>query len=521
MKRSLQILSVLMSVILLFSSCGKITPEKVTDEMKSYFENNDYKSCKSYISSIDTGIKSRISNEALDIIENEFVEIYEKYKSYDIFDITRFDDSFIEKCARLWEIASEFTPNEEENANENLQYLHYFSVASDAMRYKEMFRMLKAMYNCGYFYWLQKSLNDYSALGDYSYFDTAKETVSEFNYSDYNPQEYYISELRSACEKIIKPLTSVTNGFATNDTNVVASAINNIYEISGIFLFACDCAETVYASLNEAMNTFRIQGAFAEYKNEITFGEARKYTEGADFGLLNIFGEGYAPPDSNDAENDGTADSQINVPKTEAVKIAVNAINKTKSYKSGITVNRRQTVNIQMTSFNTESEITSAVSLIRIQINDALKNAGGTTSASKHFVNGVCDEISLNDSIPPSGKTASLDPSFVESYTAVKGSGGYVITFTLPACTSTDDNISSNLLSMVDGFYFDNGAENIKYKTFYSQTTVSLVVNNSGYLSKYDYAISGVANCKFIENGQPIATGEFSFNQQYNYEFKY
>ena len=419
------------------------------------------------------------------------------------------------------EISSEFTPSEENNANENLQYLRYFSAASDAMRYKEMFRMLKAMYNCGYFYWIQKSLNDYSALGDYSFFDTAKETVSEFNYTDYNPQEYYISELRSACERIIKPLTSVTNGFATNDTAVVASAINNIYEISDTFLFACDCAETVYSSLNEAMNTFRIQGAFAEYKSEITFGEARKYTEGTDYGLSNIFGEGYTPLDSNEADNDGVTDNQINVSKQEAVRIAVNAINKTKAYKSGITVNRRQTVNIQMTSFNTESGLAAAASLIRIQINDALKNAGGTLTASKHFVNGMCDEISLNDSIPPSGKTASLDASFVESYTAVKGSGGYVITFNLSSSTSTDDNISSNLLSIVDGFYFDNGAENIKYKSFYGPTTISLVVNNSGYLSKYDYAINGVANCKFTENGQSVATGEFSFNQQYNYEFKY
>ncbi|MCH5189206.1 MAG: hypothetical protein J1F37_01450 [Oscillospiraceae bacterium] len=521
MKRSLKVLSVLMSVVLLFAACGKITPENTINEMKSYFENNDYKSCKSYISSIDAEIKNQISNEALDIIENEFVEIYEKYKTYDIFDITRFDDSFIENCAKLWEIASEFTPSEEKNANENLQYLRYFSAASDAMRYKEMFRMLKKMYNCGYFYWIQKSLNDYSALGDYSHFDTAKETASEFNYSDYNPQEYYISELRSACEKIIKPLTSVTNGFATNDTAVVASAINNIYEISGTFLYACDCAEAVYSSLSEAMNTFRIQGAFAEYKNEITFGEARKYTEGTEFGLSNIFGESYTPPDSNDSENDGATDNQTNVSKQEAVRIAVNAINKTKAYKSGITVNRRQTVNIQMTSFNTESEITSAVSIIRIQINDALKNAGGTSTASKHFVNGMCDEISLNDSIPPSGKAASLDASFVESYTAVKGSGGYVITFNLPSCTSTDDNISYNLLSIVDGFYFDNGAENIKYKTFYGPTAISLVVNNSGYLSKYDYAINGVANCKFTENGQSVATGEFSFNQQYNYEFIY
>ena len=174
-----------------------------------------------------------------------------------------------------------------------------------------------------------------------------------------------------------------------------------------------------------------------------------------------------------------------------------------------------------MTAFETESEITSAVSLARMKINDELKKSNGIIKDSKTFSNGVSDGISLIDTVPPSKQSASLEPSFIEEYTAVEGSGGYVITFTLPACTSTDDKKSQSLFSIVDGFYLDNSAQNIEYETFYKPTSVSLVVNNLGCLSKYSYTVSGVSNCKFTENGTQVASGEFTFTQQYDYSFVY
>lgn len=522
MRKSLKIISVLISVILLFTSCGKLSSADITGKMKSFFEKNDYTGCKSYLSSIDESAKKDASAEGLKLAEEEFAEIYQKYESYNIFDISLFDNAFIESCSNLWQVASEFTPNEENNSNENLQYLRYFAEISDSMRYKELFRMLKDMYNCGYLYSVQKALYDYDASGDYSYFEKAEKIAAEFNYSDYNPQEYYISDLRTVCEMTNKYLTSANNGFATNDTSVIASAIGDIYSSADTFLTAYDYVEAVYSTLNEAMNTFRINGAFAEYKYEIKFGEARKYKTGIEFQLSNVFGGVYVPHDSTNEENDGSGENRPSISKNDAVKIAVNAINKTKAYNADITVNKSQTVDIQMTAFKTESEITSAVSLVRVRINDALKASNGTAEDSKTFSNGVSDDnIALFNSVPPSGHSASLSPSFVDNYTAVKGSGGYVITFTLPSCTSTDDNASQNLLSMVDGFYFDNTVQNIKHKTFYKPTSISLVINNSGCLSKYSYTISGVADCRFTENNEQVASGEFSFTQQYNYNFVY
>lgn len=521
MRKSLKIISVLISFILLFTSCGKIKPDDVAAKMKTYFEKNNYSECKSYLSSVDSNVKKEASAEGLKLTTQKFDEIYKKYETFNIFDLTLFDNSFIENCSNLWQIASEFTPSEEDNSNESLQYLRYFAEISDSMRYKELFRMLKDMYNCGYLYSIQKALYDYDVSGDYAYFETAKKIASEFNYSDYNPQEYFISELRNVCEKINKYLTLVNNGFATNDTAVTASAISNIYTSADTFLAAYDSVQSVYSTLNEAMNTFRINGAFAEYKYEIKFGKTRKYEAGIEFQMTNIFGNAYVPPDNSNENNNSSNDNQQSISKSEAARIAVNAINKTKAYSSDITVNKTQTVDIQMSAFKTESEITSAVSLVRIKINDALKASNGTVKDSKTFSSGVCENISLFDAVPPAGRAASLDPSFAESYTAVKGSGGYVITFVLSSCTSTDDNLSHNLLSMVDGFYFDNSIQNIKHKTFYKPTSVSLVINNFGCLSKYSYTVSGVADCRFTENGEQVATGEFTFKQQYNYDFVY
>ncbi len=521
MKKSFKILSVLVSFVLLFTSCGKATPQKTVEKIKSYFESNNYSECKSYLSSIDSGVKVQISDSALDAVKNEFSEIYKKYENYDIFDITLFDTAFVEKCVKLWGIASEFTPSEDKKFDEQLQYLRYFSEISDSMRYKEMFRMLKDMSSAGYFYTIQKSLNDYEVLGDYKLFEDTQKICSEFDVSEYNPQEYYITELRSACEQLNKHLISVNNGFVTGDTAVIADAIGGIYDKADTFLFACDSAETVYSSLNEAMNTFRINGAFADFKNEISFGEGRKYTTGTEFPLSFISGSAYVPNDDNNDKNGNETDTPTGISKKEAIRIAVNAINKTKAYKSDITLNRTQTVNVQMTSFETESEITSAVTLVKVKINDALKASNGTSKGTMNFSNGVSENLTLDGSIPPSDRKASLDSSFVESYTAVKGTGGYVITFNLYSCTSTDDNLSKNLLSIVDGFYFDKEAPNIEHETFYGPTAISLVVNNYGYLSKYDYSISGVADCKFIENGEKVGSGKFDFQQKYSYNFVY
>ncbi len=521
MKKCFKFLSVLLALMFLLSSCGRVSDANVTERIKTYFDKNDYIGCKAYLLSIDSNTKNKISDECIKLSEEEFLEIYSKYENCNVFDISLFDDAFIENCNNLWQIVSEFSPNEKSSSNENLQYLRYFSEMSDSMIYRELFRMIKDMYNCGYLYSIQKALYDYDNSGEYSYFENAKEIAEKFNYSDYNPQEYYISDLRSVCERTNKYLISVTNGFATEDTDVTASAINDLYTSADSFLMAYDNVQSIYSALKEALNAFKINGAFAEYKHEIKFTEARKYTSGTEFQLSNVFGSVYIPPDENSDENDNSGEDKPIISKKAATKIAVDAINKTKSYKSDITVNKSQNVDIQMTAFETESEITSAVSLARMKINDELKKSNGIIKDSKTFSNGVSDGISLIDTVPPSKHSASLEPSFIEEYTAVEGSGGYVITFTLPACTSTDDKKSQSLFSIVDGFYLDNSAQNIEHETFYKPTYVSLVVNNLGCLSKYSYTVSGVSNCKFTENGTQVASGEFTFTQQYDYSFVY
>ena len=107
MRKSLKIISVLISVILLLTSCGKIKPDDVAAKMKTYFEKNNYSECKSYLSSVDSDVKKEASVEGLKLTTQKFDEIYKKYETFNIFDLTLFDNSFIENCSILWQIASE------------------------------------------------------------------------------------------------------------------------------------------------------------------------------------------------------------------------------------------------------------------------------------------------------------------------------------------------------------------------------------------------------------------------------
>lgn len=522
MKKIFKITALLLSVIMLFSSCGKASPDKITENVKSYLDKNDLTGCLSYLSGADAGAVAKASDAALDLVIDKFSSIQKPYENNDALDITLIDKAFVNNCVSLWKIASTFTPNEEKKFNESLEKLRYYSEASDTMRYKELFRMIEDMHECGYFYSLQKALNDYEVLGESASFDDALKTAASFKFSNYDPNEYYISELREACEKMNKYLTSATNGFATNDTAVVAAAISNIYSDADTFLFACDTVNSVYNVLSDAMNTFTLNGAFAQYSGKDVTVEQREYSADTGFSLSNVFSQGYIPPVADDTGSEVIGSTATNISKSEAVKIAVNAINKTKNYRGEVTISGVKSINIKMTSFKTESEITSAVSLVRVSINEVLNKSNGSFTGSKIFKNGVSDdETLLSNSVPPAGRTAALNSSAVESYSAVKGSGGYVITLNLKACTSTEDDLSSVLLGMVDGFYFDENADGIQHKTYYGPTAISLIVNNSGYLVKYGYGINGVSSCKFLENNEPVATGDFSFVQQFAYTFTY
>ena len=179
MKRIYKLTSIVLSMILLLYGCGKVTPKTALDKINSYLATNDYSSCKDYVSSLDSDVITNISDNALTAISKEFAEIYETKKQNDIFDLTLIDASFIEKCEKLWSIASVFKPNSETDFDENLIYLRYFSELSDSLRYKEIFKILKDMHNCGYLETIVKALNDYDVLGESEAFETAQKICPE------------------------------------------------------------------------------------------------------------------------------------------------------------------------------------------------------------------------------------------------------------------------------------------------------------------------------------------------------
>ncbi len=519
MKKTFKIISIILSIVLLFSSCGKVTPESATEKIKEYLSANNYNDCKNYVETLSASVKSSISADALNLVANEFAEIYESKSQYDVYDLTYISNEFVETCNKLLSIAKEFEPDEKMALNENLIYLRYFSELTDSLRYKEIYKVLKDMYNTGYLDTLTEALTNYENNTENVGFDKAQKIAETFNCSSYNPEEYYITDLRDACEKLNKHLVSVNNGLATNDTTVIASAINGIYDSFDVFLTASKIATSVYNNSNDMLNTFRTDGAFSDYKEATITEEKYDYSINQDFGLSAIFGP--SEYSANDDADDSNNDTSNAISKSEAIRLTVNALNKTKAFKGSVTVTREQKIDVQMTSFETTSTVATAVALVKGQINEKLRQSNGTSRGEKTYVNGVSDGLTLNDSIPPAGKSASLDSTLVEEYSAEKGSGGYVVAFTLEPRTSTNENMSTSLLAIVDGFYFDEAGANAVHKSYYGPTVITATINNYGYITQYSYTINGVADCKFFENDEHVASAEFSFSNQYTYNLKF
>ena len=319
-------------------------------------------------------------------------------------------------------------------------------------------------------------------------------------------EEEYMAVQNELKKKII-----LTDSFEISELKTVAG-VDLAYWKEGESECAVCCIVVIVMETHEVLEK-------KHYSGKIEVSEKREYEPAQDFVLSVIFGPSSFTDYTSDQSNNKT--DTIKISKEEAIRITVSAINKTKGYRGELQVDRTQNINVQMTSFNSVSEVTNTITLVRAKINDELNKSNGTSKGTKTFAGGVSGDLTLNDTIPPSGRTASLQPSLVETYSAVKGSGGYVITFTLYPCTSTNDEMSYSLLSIVDGFYFDEDGANAQHKSYYGPTQISIVVNNSGLLSKYSYTITGVADCKFFENNEHVATGEFGFNNRYSYDFKY
>lgn len=506
-----------------FSSCTFDNSKKNLEEIGTYLSKNEFNNCLLYVKKLDDDKKASINNEVCEKIIDKFVDLKSKVKvnNTNIFDLSLIDTSFAEDCQKLWNIISEFAIDKEwKNYNEAVN-LRYYSEMIDYTRYCDIYSLAKKANDSGYLNDLSIALNEYNKNGDNAKLKLLIESIKKVNFNSFDPQQYLVSDYKDAHEKIVNALNELDSGFATNDSIAVANGIHSLKSALNDILYIFDTLTVVNTLQKSIYNKVSTENIYAHFDNSVNV-TRRDFASGMSFALDSVFGG----IDNNESDNESNESSTENIDakisKDEAIKIAVNAINKTKRFTGTVNITLTQTRNIELTAFESASSLADTENMVKSQLNQIINQSNGTGRKNVQFMNGKNENQSLNSFIPPSDKDASLNPKSVIDYTCVKGSGGYIITFTLDRELVTSDAPSDIIGNIVNPFEFEKSDDVKKYDTAYSETHITIAVNNSGNLIQMEYAINGASNCVFGENNsQNENKAQFNFKNSYKYEFKY
>ncbi|MGN1161362.1 MAG: hypothetical protein ACI4SX_03850 [Candidatus Fimenecus sp.] len=523
MKRSLKVICILLSLTVILTSCSIGRSSKILDRISTLLEENKFNECRQYISELKPEEIAEINNDACKLIAEKFTGITESH-SVDLkklYILSAYDNEYAESCRSLWNIAELLTVTPENTDFDSFIHLKYFAEVSNYAQYREIYALMESVNNNGYLKKVDAVLTSYDSDGDYSGFESAYSAACAYDCGQFDPQQYLVSDYRNAHNNIVKNLKSASNGFASDDPTVVAKAINELENSLTTVLHIADLIKainakqiSIFSALSNEKNLYR------EFKTDIEE-STREYSPGTGLDLDSVFGRASGFIDETDIEPDGE-NTQQSISAEEALNIAVNAINKTKQYQGKVNVSLTEQRNVQMTSFATDTKITSSLEITKSQINNILKQKNGTYKTSVEFTNGTGNSKNLYDFIPPEGKNAAIATETVESYTAVAGSGGYVITFVLKSCETNKSNPDFANGALINGFILDKTEGINDFKSFYAPSSVMLMINSNGMLLKYQYSVSGICDCTFLSGeSNETATADFSFDNKYLYEFVY
>lgn len=522
MKTFNKILSLVLCFAFLFTSCVK-SSDKSLDTIKQYLTEKKYNECYEFIAALDDEKFFEIEKDIEDLLIDEFITITEKAK-VDLtkpYTLTNYDSNYTETCRKLWNIASLHTITSENENYTNFAYMRYFAESNNFMRLRELYALISSINDNGYVNDLHSQLIAYDSNGDYSKFESIYKKAKSFDYSQFDPQEYQIDDFRNAHDKLLKALHSLCNGFATANTSVVASSINNIYDSLSVILNLTNTLKSVRANQIEIYNTlFEEKNITKKFNTEILLSDS-KYTTSSDFDFDYLFSDDETGFIDNSDIFETTDTSETEISLYDAIATAINAINNTKQYLDDITVAVIQNINIDMTDLKTDTKINSANEITMSKVNQVLDQSNGNRKLVKSFFDGVSeDNTKLFEFVPPQSNSASLNENDVESFTVTRGSGGYIIVFNLKSTETSKANPTASVNTIANGFKFDNVSAVGDFKTYYSSYSVKFVINNNGLLSKMQYNIDGVSDCTFYEKDEVIEA-EFDFAEKYSYTFTY
>ncbi|MGN0569353.1 MAG: hypothetical protein ACI4N4_02490 [Candidatus Fimenecus sp.] len=523
MKRSLKVICILLSLTVILTSCSIGRSSKALDRIDALLEENKFNECRQYISELKPEQLAEINDDTCKLIAEKFESITQSYSVdlNNLYILSAYSNEYAEACRSLWNIAELLTVTPENADFDSFIHLKYFAEVSNYAQYREIYSLMESVNSNGYLKKVDSVLTAYDSDGDYSGFDSAYSTACAYDCGQFDPQQYLVSDYKKAHNNIVKNLKSASNGFASDDPAVVAKAINELENSLTTVLRIVDLLKAINAkqiSIFSALSNDK--NLYTDFKTDIEE-STREYYPGTGFDLDAVFGKVSGFIDETDINPDSD-NAQQSISKEAAFNIAVNAINKTKEYRGKVNVSLTEQRNVQMTAFDTDTKITSALEITKSRINSILKQKNGTYKTSVEFTNGTGNSKELFEFIPPEGKNATNATATVESYTAVAGSGGYVITFVLKSCETSKNSPDFANSTLINGFVLDKTEGINDFKTFYTPSSVMLMINSNGMLLKYQYSVSGICDCTFLSgNSNETATADFSFDNKYLYEFVY
>lgn len=522
MKRIFKIISPLLVLAILLSSCTFNNSEKSLEQIKNYLVNNEYNACYQLVKEMAVEDKQAINKEVCDTVINKFIELRSKTKinESNFYDLSLIDTSFAESCQKLWNIISEFTIDDNYELYYECINLRYYSEMINYTRYCDIYTLLKVVNDSDYLNQLSTALYDYESKGNNSTLKLLFEEINNINFSSFDPQQYLVSDFRNAHGKIVSAINELDDGFSANDSTTVASAINTLNHALEDILYITDTVTVVNTMQKTIYNKLSSENLYTPFDNEINITK-REYTSGMQFSLEAIFG-GKQESENNETVESTTAKKDNVISLEDAIDIATTAINNTKVHTDNIDITLTQTRNIKLTAFETDSSMADAENMIRSELNNSINKSNGTGKKTTSFSNGVNGDANLNNYIPPSNTKASINKDSVKDYSCTKGSGGYIINFTLKPELIKSGKKSNGIGLIVNTFEFDNSSAVKDFDTSYSETKITIIVNNNKKLIELEYELNGISNCVFEEvNTSFEYKAQFTFNNKYLYEFKY
>ncbi len=521
MKRITKFVCLILSVTVILTSCG-FNSNKAIDEINTYLNDNNFNACLEYVKELNQEEKNAINDDVCNAVTSKFLELKSNTKIdlNNVYDLSAFDTLFTEKCQKLWNIISEFSIDKEDSFYQNCVYLHYYAEMIDYARFCEIFSLMKKVNESNYLDIISTALYEYETNGSNAQLKTAYDKAKAFNYNSFDPQQYLVSDFRSAHDIIVDSLYELNDAFTVNDSNTVATSINTLNNALTEMLYITDTLSTVNSIQKNIYNKLSTENLFLPFNEDFTVSK-REFTSGISFSLNIIFGSASVSPNENNDETTTIVNSEM-ISKEDALKIVVNAINKTKKFKDDVEITLTETKNIQLTDLDSDTNLQDAEDILESQLNQSISQGNGTTKTVAKFSNGTDGTQTLNDFVPPSAKDAVMNSDAVIEHSVVKGSGGYVVTLKFDKEYVDFGEQSIIVNSLVNPFMFADSENLVDSETSYGETTISVSVNNAGRLIKMDYIINGVNKSKFQENnGNDSYEAHFKFENSYIYKFSY